>query len=196
AKQSQAAWLDLFACLQGPAAKTLEVGQASQRIESLLALMQAQQVVLAHRLRFQVPDRLRYETVVPGQRQRECSFGLDARQSGSCVENPFEIVPLRKIVGTIADQIAGDLLQLLAIGQLVFNDNEELFELDWNLHDRRQDDDEGALLLAGDELAEDGLNDFRAVQEAMEVVQQEDGGAIGLRQGGQSAKGQLIAGKQ
>ena len=39
------------------------------------------------------------------------------------------------------------------------------------------------LLLAGDELGEGGLDDLRVVQEAVEVVQEQQGGAVGVGQG-------------
>jgi hypothetical protein len=42
----------------------------------------------------------------------------------------------------------------------MLDDDEELLQFERDGHNRRQHDDEGALLLAGDELCEDGLDDL------------------------------------
>ena len=73
--------------------------------------------------------------------------------------------------------------------------HEQLLQLDGDLHHRRQHDQEGALLLAGDELGERGLDHLGVVQEAVEVVQEQQGGAVALGQGGQGTQGgQRVAG--
>jgi hypothetical protein len=59
-----------------------------------------------------------------------------------------------------------------------------------------QDDEEGALLLAGDELSKYGLDHLGVVQELVKVVQQQDGRAVLFRQGGQGPqRGQRVAGR-
>ena len=67
-------------------------------------------------------------------------------------------------------KLAGDAVKLLAVWQRVLQDDKELFQFDGDLDDGRQHDQEGTLLLAGDELRERRLHDFGVVQEAMEVV--------------------------
>ena len=57
---------------------------------------------------------------------------------------------------------AGDRLELVAAGQVVLDDDELLLQLDGDLDDRRQDDDEGAGLLAGGDLGVEGLDDLGA----------------------------------
>ena len=76
----------------------------------------------------------------------------------------------------------------------MLQDDEQLLQLHGDLHHRRQDDKKGALLLAGDELGEGGLNHLRAAQETVEVVHQEQCGASAVSQAGQRPqRGQRIA---
>src|SRR5262249_60831897 len=60
--------------------------------------------------------------------------------------------------------------------------NEKSLQLDRNLNDWRENDHERALLFAGAELMERGLNHFRAVEEAMHVMHHQQGRAIFVRQ--------------
>ena len=94
----------------------------------------------------------------------------------------------------VAGQLGGDAEQLLPVGQLVLHDNEQLFQLDRDLDRLCQHDQESTLLLAGDQLGKRRLDDLGIVQKAMEVVQQQEGGAIAVGEGWQSPqRGQRIA---
>ena len=73
---------------------------------------------------------------------------------------------------------ASNLLNLLPTGKLMLDDGEELLQFDWNRHHRRQDHDEGAVLLADRNLPGQGLDDFGALQEAVKVGQNQDCRAI------------------
>jgi hypothetical protein len=132
---------------------------------------------------------------VPGQGQGEGSLGLVAGQSGRHIEDPLEGFSLRQVVRRIAGQLASDSFQLLAIGQGVFEDDEELLQLDRDLHQGRQHHQEGALLLAGDQLVEHRLHHFRIGQVAMELMEQQQRRAVVFGQGRQGTQsGQGIAG--
>ena len=95
----------------------------------------------------------------------------------------------------VAGQLAGNAFELLAIGQGVVHDDEQLLQLDRDLYDRGENYHEGALLLAGDKLSVDGLNHFRIVEEPVKVVEQQQGRAVALGERRQGAeRGQRIAG--
>ena len=90
---------------------------------------------------------------------------------------------------------AGDRPELVAAGQVVLDDDEVLLQLDGDLDHRGQDDDEGAGLLAGGEPGVEGLDDLGGAEEAVEVAEHQDGGAVGRGQGGQRAdRGQRVGG--
>ena len=65
----------------------------------------------------------------------------------------------------------------------------QLLQLDRDLDDRGQDDDEGPVLLAGGDPGVQGLDDLGRAEEAVEVAEHQDGGALGRGQGGQGAEG-------
>lgn len=128
------------------------------------------------------------------QRQSKRTLGLIACQTGSGIENTIEVLALGQILGPITGQVPSDSVQLLAIGQGMFEYDKELFKLDRDLHHGRQHHDEGALLFAGNELGEHGLNHFRVHKELVKVVQEEQRRAVGLGQRRQSAQsGERIA---
>jgi len=70
----------------------------------------------------------------------------------------------------------------------MIQDHEEFLQLHWNLHNRGQHYHKSALLLAGDELAEQGLHHLWATQKPMEIVQQQKSGAVGFGQGGEGTQ--------
>src|SRR5207249_125035 len=140
----------------------------------LLAAMQRHEAALPERLNFQVPDRTGPNRVVPRDRQRVGAFRLVAREAGGGIEYALQLVAGRHTGRVLGGQFSGDLTKLTAVGQRVLNDDEEFLQLDGYLHNRRQDDDERALLLAGDELVENSLNDLWVAQEAVEVVHHEN----------------------
>jgi hypothetical protein len=159
--------------------------------------VQRQQVVLLQRLGLQLPDGLRPQCAVPGQGQREAAFRLVASQARRRVQQPLQVVALRKVLGIARGQLAGDALQLGAVGQGVLDHHEQLLQLDGDLHHRRQHHQERAPLLARGQLDEGGLHHLRRVQEPVKVVQEEQGRAVGLAlgEGGQGAEGgQRVAG--
>ena len=64
-----------------------------------------------------------------------------------------------------------------------------------DLDDRREDHDEGAVLLARDELGVEGLDDLGTVQEPVEVAQDQERRAVGRGQGGERPdRGERIGG--
>ena len=70
----------------------------------------------------------------------------------------------------------------------MFKNHEQLLQLHWDLHHRRQHNQKGPLLFAGDELGEDGLDDLWIVEEPVIVVQKKQGGTGGICQCGQSVQ--------
>ena len=93
-------------------------------------------------------------------------------------------LPGRAQLAGLGGHAAGDRPEVVAPRQVVLDDHEELLQLHRDLHGRGEDDDEGAVLLAGGDLAAEGLHDLGRVQEAVEVDEDEHGGAV--RRGGQS----------
>jgi hypothetical protein len=69
------------------------------------------------------------------------------------------------------------------------DDDELLLQLDVDLHDGREDDDEGAALLALLHLVGDRLHDLGAAQEPVEVGQHQQRRGVGPRQGADRAEG-------
>jgi hypothetical protein len=64
-----------------------------------------------------------------------------------------------------------------------------LFELDGDLHDRRENHDERAVLFAGRDLGTKRLHDLGRSQETVKVAQNQDGCAVRCRQGIQGPNG-------
>jgi len=80
----------------------------------------------------------------------------------------------------------GDLLQLRVIRQVMVNAHEQFVEFWGYLRHGGQHDDEGPVVLARDSLPRDGLDEFDAAHESMQVLEQQDrrAGALGdLRHG-------------
>ena len=113
------------------------------------------------------------DPVVPDQREAERVLGLDAGQPGRRVEHGRQAVALGQLAGLGGDA-AGDPLELVAAGQVVLDDDELPLQLDGDLHDGREDDDEGPAGLAGGDGRVEGLDDLDVVQELVEVAQDED----------------------
>jgi hypothetical protein len=101
---------------------------------------------------------------VPDQAEREGVLGLDAGQPGRRVEHGGQAVPLGQLAGLGGDA-AGDPLELLAAGQVVLDHDEGPLQLDGDLHDGREDDDEGSGRLAGGDGRVEGLDDLDVRQD-------------------------------
>ena len=125
---------------------------------------------------------------MPHDAQAVRTLGLVAGQAGGRIEHGVQVLALRQ-VAVFGGDAAGNLLKLVAAGQIVVEHDEVLLEFGWDLHDRRQDDDERAVGLAGADLLGQGLDDLRRIQEAMEVGQHENRRAILRRQGVDRADG-------
>ena len=95
----------------------LEIGQTTERIESLTASMQREQIVLPQRLGLEFPDAVRPNGVVAGKRESKGTFSLVPGQASSSIEHVPQIVAFRQIVRLITGQFLGNPFQLLAIGQ-------------------------------------------------------------------------------
>ena len=121
---------------------------------------------------------------MPRQRQRERALGLVPGQPRRRVEHGAEPVAVGQLAG-LGRQRAGDGLELVAARQVVVDQDEQLLQLDGDRHDRREDDDERPVLLAGVDPGVEGLDDLGGVQEPVEVPEHEDGRAVGRGQGAQ-----------
>lgn len=188
-KSKNATRLDRLAGLECSAAKILEARQTAQGIEGFTAAVQTQKIVLLEHLGFEFPNYLRQKLIVAGERQGERALGFVTSETSGRIENTRELNALRQVIGMIAGQFAGDAFELLAIGQRMLDDNEQLFELNGDLCRRRQDHDERTLVLAGDELGEHVLHDFRAGQKPVEIVQDQDRSPFFIGQRRQRPKG-------
>ena len=130
-----------------------------------------------------------------GEGESERSLAFVPGQAHRRIEHTLQGISLWQIVWPVAGQFTSDPQELVAIGQGVFDDDEELFQFDGDLDDRGQHHDEGSLLLAGDELCEGGLDHFGIAEEPVKIVQEEDGGPVVIRQSGKGTQsGKRIAG--
>ena len=73
--------------------------------------------------------------------------------------------------------------QLITTGEVVLHDDELPFKLDRDLDDRRQDHDEGAVLLAPADRRVEGLDDLGRAEEPVEVPEHQDRRPVGRGQG-------------
>ena len=112
------------------------------------------------------------------QREAEGILGLHPGEPGRGVEDGGQAVAHGQLAG-LGRHAPGDRLELIAAGQVVLDDHEELLELDGNLDHRRQDDDEGPVLLARGDPRVQGLDDLGRSQEPVEVAEHQDRGALG-----------------
>ena len=119
---------------------------------------------------------------MPHDAEAERALGLVSGQTGRCIQDGFQIITLRKLT-IFGGNAAGNLFELLAARQVVLQDHEELLQLDGNVDDRGKHDDEASSLLTRDDLLGECLNNLRALHEAVEVREHEDGGAFRAGQG-------------
>src|SRR5262245_24470947 len=57
----------------------------------------------------------------------------------------------------------------------MLQDNEQLLQFNWNLNDRREDDNERAVMFATGDLPAERLHNLGALQEPVKVLEHEDG---------------------
>ncbi len=96
---------------------------------------------------------------VPNQTETVRPFGLEPGQSAGGVEHGVQLVAFGQFA-VLGGDATGDLFKLLAAGKVMLDNDEELLQLDGHLHERRQDDDERAVLLAEGNLPDEGLDDL------------------------------------
>ena len=174
--------------------KDLRASRPPEVGEGLAAPVQRQQATLLQRLGLELPEHVRGDAIVPDQTEREGVLGLHSSQPGRRVEHGGQAVALGQLAG-LGGHAAGDPLELVAAGQVVLDDDEGPLQLDRDLHDGRQDDDEGPGRLAGRDGRVQGLDDLDVVQELVEVAEHEDRRAVGIRHGPQRPDGrQRVAG--
>ena len=174
---------------QGAEAERLHGPEPAQAGERLGAAVHLQEAGLPQPLDLHVPDHVGVEPAVADQRQAQRVLGLHAGHAGRRVEHGGEPVAVGQLAG-LGRQRAGDGLDLVAAGEVVVDQDEELLELDGDLDDGGEDDDEGAGLLAAVDPGVEGLDDLDGVEEPVEVLEDEDGGAVG---GGQGAQARIAA---
>ncbi len=119
------------------------------------------------------------------QAQAERRLGLVPRQTRRGIQDGTQLVTTGQFA-IFGCQAAGEVFQLIAPRQFVFDHHDLFLQLGWDRHDRRQYDDERAVLLTGHDLPGHGLDDLRRLHEAMEVDQHEDGRSV---RGGQTVDG-------
>ena len=100
------------------------------------------------------------------------------REAGGRVQHALEVFSLGQVIGAVAEKLAGDVLELRPVRQIMLDHDHQLLDLGRDLDDRRQDDHERPLLLSSDQGVVDGLNDFRVLEEAVVVVQEQEPGAL------------------
>src|SRR5271156_698739 len=96
------------------------------------------------------------------QAQTECTLGFVAGKPRSRIEHGIEQRTIRKF-SLFGRDAARDLRKLVAVWQAVLDYDKELFELDGNIHDRRENRYESAVLFSGNDLTDQRLYDFGRV---------------------------------
>ena len=119
---------------------------------------------------------------MPDQTEAERIFGFDSRQPGRGFQKLGQFGPFRQFA-RLGGHAAGDLVELLATGQFVFDHGKGLLQFDRYRDRRRQDDDERPPLLAGEDLLGQRLDDLRAAEKLVEVRQDQKRRAVGRGQG-------------
>jgi hypothetical protein len=148
--------------------KRFQVVEAAELLEGLGAAVDRDQAALLELPGFDLPQRLGLERPVPDQRQRVGVLGFAAGQALRGVDHTGEFVATGKFA-VLCRNSTGDLLQLRMVGQFVIDAHEEFVEFRGYLRHRCQHDDERPVVLAGDGLPRDGLDEFHAAHEAVQV---------------------------
>src|SRR5262249_12917539 len=146
--------------------------------EPLAAPVHLQQVALLERLHLEIPENLGYEATIADQGEAVGVLGLVPGQARRRLDDP---VQCRAILGQLAGlrrDRARDRFELVAARQVVVEHEELLLQFDRDLHDRRKNDDERAVLFAGGKLGVESLNDLDAAQEPVEAAQNQNRGAV------------------
>jgi len=120
-----------------------------------------------------LPESLGLERAVPDERQRVGVLGFASRQALGGVDHPREFVAAGKFA-VLCGYSAGDLLQLRMVWQFMVDAHEEFVEFRGYLRHGSQHDDEGPVVFARYSLPRDGLDEFHAAQEPMQILEQQD----------------------
>ena len=104
------------------------------------------------------------------QRERERVLGLDTGQADRGIENGIKGIAVGKFAGLGGDR-AGDLLELIPARQIMFEHDKLALQLGRDLGHRGENHDDRTVLLASRDGCIQGLHDFHAAQEPVEVTQ-------------------------
>ena len=129
-------------------------------------------------LRFLFPECRSGQPPFPDQRQAERVFGFITCQPHSGIQDHFSLPTIREF-GVLRGDPLGNLCELLATGEFMFQYNEQLFEFNWQRNDWSQDQNDRAVLLASDNLLREGLDDFCGLHKTMKVLQHQKCCSIG-----------------
>ena len=141
--------------------------QAAQVAERFLTLVEREQSAFLEHLALLLEHHGRLNPPMPHQRQRKGVLGLVAGQASGRIEHRVDRL-LRQFAG-LRGHAAGNLGQLFAARQIVFDHDEQLFQFGRDLHDGRQDHHERAILFALADLMGQSLDDLGRIQEPMEI---------------------------
>ena len=114
---------------QRPPREPLEGLQPAQVGERLPAPVQGQQPRLLDRLGLQLPQGFGDDLAVPDDRQAEGIFRLVPGQPRGGIEDPPQGLAVRQVPVPGGDA-PGDLFQLVPPGEVVFDDDEVVFQFD------------------------------------------------------------------
>jgi len=128
---------------------------------------------------FDLPQRFGLQRAVPDQRKRVGILGFAAGQALGGIDYSGQFVACGKFA-VLGGYSPGDLLQLRVIRQVMVNAHEQFVEFRGYLRHGGQHDDEGPVVLARDSLPRDGLDEFDAAHESMQVLEQQDRRAAAL----------------
>ena len=144
--------------------------------------VELQQTALLEHARLQFPHGRRCESAFANQRKAERPFGFVSCQSDGRVEDHLQVAAFRHLA-ILGGDASGDLLDLAACRQVVFEHHEVFLEFHRDVDDRGEDDDERPILFAGHNLPGQRLDDLGGLHEAMEVFQDEQGRRVLAGQG-------------
>ena len=137
----------LFPATKCPAAEVFDGGEPSEGGERFVPPMERQQAALLQPGGFQFLKRCGQQLTMPDQRETEGIFGFLPGQTRSGIEEGRLFDPLGKFF-RCGDQLSSDVEQLLAGRQRMFEDDEQFFEFEWELHEWSEDHHEGPLVFS------------------------------------------------
>jgi len=114
---------------------------------------------------------------VSHEAQRKRRLGFVPGQAGRRIQQHVQLGTVRQLAVFGGDP-TGDVVQLLAGGQVVFQDDKQLLQLDGDLDHGREHDAERPVLFALGDLGGQGLDDLGTGHEPVEVDQHQQGRAV------------------